>query len=733
MIKVDRSSVPEPRQLKKVVEPALEKLRNFFARSKRMKAQRSVRFSAPHIPIVLHPTLTLFLNKCAYCEQKLDKDTVHIDPFRPKQNAMSAKKPKQPSREHYWWLLYDWDNTYAACFTCNRYKSSRFPVKGRRARPEARGDELDKQERRLLLDPCRDEPSEHLRFHHDGKVEGFTERGKTSIEVFGLNRRALVQARKQQLSHVLEQLDKLDEFAHIPPSARTPAENKREATLLKKLRTATSAASEYAGAKRQLVEPALKMGAGDRPLGSWVRELQASSSVEVADAIAVVPSFEYGSTWIDRVEIENFKAIKDLSLEFPQPATGYDDPTAELLIELGIEEETDDTLSREPWMVLLGENGTGKSSVLKALCLPFMTSKDQREFAGSPRDLVNRESKSGKGEVRVYFNRGDTPLTATFDTNNNFKVNYPPPPIPLIAYGATRLPPLPDRPAPGPGPVHLENLFDPRLGLSDPEQWFADTQRVSPTVFGSFARSLRQLLNLDDATQISRRNGEILIKVHPRRAAIPLRDHSDGYRSVAALATDIMLHLASDWMEMESAEGTVLLDELEAHLHPTWKIEIVNRLRRVFPHVRFVATTHDPLSLHGTRTGEVRRLMRSADTGHITAATVDLERGLRADQLLTGPWFGLASTLDRNSLVMMRAHARLVAKTRPSRKDRQLIGRLEHELRVRFDGYAETEAERIAIRASSDAVKSRDDIEAPMLNPDEIRKRVMSKVRSSKR
>jgi len=737
MIKVERTRVAEPRKLRKAAKPALEELRQFFARAERSKAQRTVRFPIPHIPIVLKPVTELFHSKCAYCEQKVTDDTVHVDPFRPKQNAMggsgkSGSGKKRASREHYWWLLYEWDNTYASCFTCNRYKASRFPVRGHRANPEATGDELDRQEQRLLLDPCRDQPENHLRFHYNGKVEGLSEIGTTSIEVFGLNRGSLVKARRDQLRPILKQLEELDEIARVPRSARTKRESNLESKIVEQLRKETSDDAEYAGAKRQLIEPALNMGAGDRPVGKWVKALQVSGAGEVSEAVSVVPEFEYGSTWIDRVEIENFKAIKSLSLKFPEPATGYDDPTAELLTDLGLEQDADELRTREPWLVLLGENGTGKSSVLKALSLPFMTREVQRKFVGEPRDLVNRESKSGKGEVRVFFNRGDTPLTARFDINNQFSVNFPPPPIPLIGYGATRLPPLPDGPEPGPDPVNIENLFDPRVGLSDPERWFADTARVSPKVFGSFARSLRQLLNLDDESQISRRNGEILIKLDPRRAAIPLRDHSDGYRSVAALATDIMLNLASNWLEMESAEGTVLLDEIEAHLHPTWRIEIVNRLRRVFPRVRFVSTTHDPLCLHGTRSGEVRKLIREPETGQITSTHLDLERGLRADQLLTGPWFGLASTLDRNTLAIMSAHSRLLAKTRLSRKDKRMIGRLEHELRHRFGGYAETEVERIAIQASSDFVQSRDGGDLPMLSPEEIKRRVMSKVRTGR-
>ena len=52
-------------------------------------------------------------------------------------------------------------------------------------------------------------------------------------------------------------------------------------------------------------------------------------------------------------------------------------------------------------------------------------------------------------------------------------------------------------------------------------------------------------------------------------------------------------------------------DEIETHLHPAWKLEIVTRLRRVFLRLHFLATTHDPLCLRGLQSGEVVVLRRS--------------------------------------------------------------------------------------------------------------------------
>ncbi len=43
--------------------------------------------------------------------------------------------------------------------------------------------------------------------------------------------------------------------------------------------------------------------------------------------------------------------------------------------------------------------------------------------------------------------------------------------------------------------------------------------------------------------------------------------------------------------------GVVLIDEIDLHLHPKWQRQIVPKLRKLFPQVQFVVTTHSPMVL----------------------------------------------------------------------------------------------------------------------------------------
>jgi hypothetical protein len=80
---------------------------------------------------------------------------------------------------------------------------------------------------------------------------------------------------------------------------------------------------------------------------------------------------------------------------------------------------------------------------------------------------------------------------------------------------------------------------------------------------------------------------------------------SDGYRAALALLVDILRHMIQafgvenlvervDGRLQIAHSGVVLIDEIDAHLHPEWQREIGFWLKRHFPKVQFLVTTHSP-------------------------------------------------------------------------------------------------------------------------------------------
>lgn len=72
---------------------------------------------------------------------------------------------------------------------------------------------------------------------------------------------------------------------------------------------------------------------------------------------------------------------------------------------------------------------------------------------------------------------------------------------------------------------------------------------------------------------------------------------SQGEKSLLALVADIARRLvllnptASDPL---NGDGIILIDEIDLHLHPEWQQTVVPRLRKTFPNIQFIISTHSP-------------------------------------------------------------------------------------------------------------------------------------------
>ena len=101
---------------------------------------------------------------------------------------------------------------------------------------------------------------------------------------------------------------------------------------------------------------------------------------------------------------------------------------------------------------------------------------------------------------------------------------------------------------------------------------------------------------------------------------LPVELLSDGFRSVLSMTFEIIrqLSIAYDYRPLFDPDasrvevpGVVLIDEVDVHLHPTWQREIGVWLRKHFPRMQFIVTTHSPLVLQAAEVGSVMRLPAS--------------------------------------------------------------------------------------------------------------------------
>jgi small GTP-binding protein len=96
---------------------------------------------------------------------------------------------------------------------------------------------------------------------------------------------------------------------------------------------------------------------------------------------------------------------------------------------------------------------------------------------------------------------------------------------------------------------------------------------------------------------------------------LPLQKASQGTLAVLSIFGLIYYYLKSVFPDTPEEDllnkhALVFIDEVDAHLHPSWQQKIIRLLRKNFPNVQFVVTAHSPLVVAGCLNGEVAVLRR---------------------------------------------------------------------------------------------------------------------------
>jgi hypothetical protein len=400
--------------------------------------------------------------------------------------------------------------------------------------------------------------------------------------------------------------------------------------------------------------------------------------------------------YLSKFQIENIKCIERATFEFPYTARG----------------------SYAGWNVLLGANATGKSTLLRAIAVSLMGPSAWKAFdpsrwvrQGAKEGLIFAKITKGIGDVPARNSKG--PFAARVrvvesDPDEELDDGYAPPCFVLnrsdgksvrdnvydpkkqgwfsAGYGPFR------RLSGGsvevlstlkqPRQQRVASLFHESVAMSDCEAWLKelhhaanDPDRKHRIAASATFDAVREVINelLPGAVSIeSISSGGVLFRSGATKG-LRFNDLSDGYRSFLALVVDILKHLTDanegaiptviDPKKLTAssidAEGVVLIDEVCAHLHPTWQRSIGPRLMRVFPKMQFIVSTHSPLVAQSATEGGLFVLSSSDGERVVATQPVKSVRGWRTDAILTSDLFGLADTLDEKTSEDLRRYHQL--------------------------------------------------------------------------
>lgn len=518
---------------------------------------------------------------------------------------------------------YEWINLFICCSNCNSYKANKFP--------------MDNEGKPLLIHPFIDDPEEHLVVaFEDGSLKPLTERGEITIDIIGLNRFDLRFRRKSAIDSI-ESIIKNPTIKNLPDTK-----------------------FEFYGSIKNFITRSLSSMGEIKYRDEIPFDLYSNSETD-ADRKMKLNRYRRKTIYLESIKISNFKAINLLSIKFNK---------------FEIE-------SRVPCLMLLGENGVGKTSVIQAVSLALLSkeSPDLDNLLNKNKDLI--KDQINFAEIEIQYSEKEVSHLKIFQGSK--EVHNTGQKIPILAYGAIRI----ERKIPlhkehiefimNPNRIH--NAFNPRGVLINANYWLIT---LTPEEFNIVKEILEELLQLNESGEILERNATSVF-VAKGRVKVKIDLWSEGRRNVLVLVCDILAHLSALWdkgnlhkEDIKEYSAVVMIDEIGAHLHPTWKMKIVSQLRKTFPKLQFICTTHDPLCLKGFKQGEIVVLRKDKDGKVFMVNPEDLPNpeAMRADQLLTSPYFGLSSTIDPKIEEDFEEYYDLLARDKSLNKDEQ--NRLEY-------------------------------------------------------
>ena len=361
------------------------------------------------------------------------------------------------------------------------------------------------------------------------------------------------------------------------------------------------------------------------------------------------------------------------------------------------------------WTVILGENSTGKTTLLQVVAGMELTEiiedKKPSYIYEIHKNLTNNLCRINRNdfslELKLSFgtrlddkqNESDK-ATYTYQSGqwsfspwlyNEYVICYP--------YAANRRlskSSLTQELSKAP----TSSLFNDQAELVNAEEWLLQTDYISSKVLEA-KPSLKERFQLIKEVLINLLPNidDIRISIHDvnqsPRAEFKTPDGwlrldalSLGYQTMISWMVDLAAHMFQRYPDSPNpiAEpAVVLIDEIDLHLHPKWQRTIMSYLSERFVNTQFIVTAHSPLIVQAAENANIAVLKREGDQVVIHQQPQDV-KGWRIDQLLTSDLFDLPSARSPHYETLLERRRQILSKAKLTDDDQAELKQLEAEI-----------------------------------------------------
>lgn len=315
------------------------------------------------------------------------------------------------------------------------------------------------------------------------------------------------------------------------------------------------------------------------------------------------------------------------------------------------------------WMVILGDNNYGKTSILRSIAIGLCEKSGVTALLAEIPDMIRFGEMEGRIRLDLEPNENnfdEVYIETIIKRSDHKEINVDQTLYPkdfewenlfACAYGV-------GRGIFGTADVFeyavtdsTYSLFQPNSALQNPELILRRIgEEMGNESRDMILRKIEQILMLaKNSIELTTRSG-IMIKDYWGKQ-VQYGAMGDGYASTLTWIIDLYgwKLLYEHHMKDLDVSGIVIIDELEAHLHPKWQKLIIKQLSQQFPKVQFIVSTHSPLCVLGTTDLSDDECCITVLNEGKFATQYDLAkppRGKRIDQILTSYLFELYSTSD---------------------------------------------------------------------------------------